>query len=123
MFSSEQHRDRKTEVGTYTQCIWDNPRKKSNPQGIIDIDMRVDKTQRKPNAATTDSFDPIVLVQGPQAFLDKEFYELCRCTDAFVLQTLYDKTFESDDDDNVILSTMPDACKNMQPPFCQLLET
>lgn len=55
-------------------------------------------------------------VQGPQANLGKKFDELCRGTNALDLQTLYDETFESndndddEDDDDLILPTMIDAC-------------
>lgn len=55
-------------------------------------------------------------VQGTQANLGKKFDELCRGTNALVLQTLYDETFESndndddEDDDDLILQTMTDAC-------------
>lgn len=115
----ERHRDRETEIGTDTQCILDKSRKKSNPQEIIDIDMRVDQTQVISTAATTNSYDPIGQVQDPQNYLKKKFYELCGGTVALVLQTLHDDTFESDDfdDDNEILPTMADACKNLQHPF------
>lgn len=114
----ERHRDRGTEVGTDMQCIWDKPRKKSNPQKISDIDMRVDQTHPQPTSATTDSYNPIVPIQGPMANHERDFYELCRGTGALLLQTLYDESFVSDDDDdNVVLPSMSDACKNMLPPY------
>lgn len=48
----------------------------------------------------------------------RDFYELCRGTGALLLQTLYDESFVSDDDDdNVVLPSMSDACKNMLPPY------
>uniref|UniRef100_A0A8W8M2M1 Uncharacterized protein n=1 Tax=Magallana gigas TaxID=29159 RepID=A0A8W8M2M1_MAGGI len=69
--------------------------KKSNPQKISDIDMRVDQTHPQPTSATTDSYNPIVPIQGPMANHKRDFYELCRGTGALLLQTLYDESFHS----------------------------
>uniref|UniRef100_A0A8W8MIK5 SAP domain-containing protein n=1 Tax=Magallana gigas TaxID=29159 RepID=A0A8W8MIK5_MAGGI len=62
---------------------------------ISDIDMRVDQTHPQPTSATTDSYNPIVPIQGPMANHERDFYELCRGTGALLLQTLYDESFHS----------------------------
>lgn len=111
----ERHRDRGTQVGTDVQCQWDKPRKKSNPKKIKDIDMRIDQTSPMPAAATSVVYDPRVPVQEPRGNLEKEFYELCKGTGALLLQTLYDKSYESDDDFS--LPTMTEVCKDMKGPF------
>lgn len=112
----ERHRDRGTQVGTDLQCQWDKPRKKSNPKKITDIDMRVDVTNPLPTSATAAVYDPIVpTVQNPPVNLEKEIYKLCKGTGALLLQTLYDASYESDDD--VLLPTMAGVCKDMQGPF------
>lgn len=74
----ERHRDRGTEVGTDTQCVWNKPRIRNDPRRSSRRGWTRHKTDPKPTAVpcTTDSFNPILPAQGPQPYLEKELYEL-----------------------------------------------
>ena len=97
----ERHRDRGTEVCTDVQCVWDKPRKKSNPNEIINIETRIDSSQQH-KVPTPSNYNPTVQVVGGRLSLEKDFYNLCKGTDALLLQTLYSEDSASDDNDNAI---------------------
>lgn len=86
----ERHRDRGTEVGTDTQCVWN----KSNPQEIIDT--RVDPTQNRPSTYCCYMYkgflQPNFTGSGTPTLPWEGVIWTCRDTDVLVLQT-----FESDD--------------------------
>lgn len=77
----ERHRDRGTEVGTDTQCVWNKPRiRNPTPRRSSTRGWTRHKTDPQPTAVTCtkDSFNPILPAQGPQPYLEKELhvYEL-----------------------------------------------
>lgn len=75
----ERHRDRRTEVGTDTQCVWNKPRiRNPTPRRSSTRGWTRHKTDPKPTAVTctTDSVNPILPAQGPQPYLEKELYEV-----------------------------------------------
>ena len=106
----ERHRDRSTEVCTDITCKWDKPRRKSMPSEITKIDMRIDQSNPPPTASI---YDPRVPSQRQTTSNEHDFYNLCKGTNALLLQTLYSDEFESDDEDETSHPTMTDAFKTM----------
>ncbi|XP_062577470.1 uncharacterized protein LOC134239315 [Saccostrea cucullata] len=108
----ERHRDRSTEACTDIQCVWDKPRKKSVPSEISNIDLRIDQSQQPSIVPTLCNYDPRVPAQEIPSH-EKDFYNLCKGTDALVLQTLYSEEFDSEDDSETVLPSMTDAFKDI----------
>ena len=80
------------------------------PSEITKIDMRIDQSNPPPTASI---YDPRVPSQRQTTSNEHDFYNLCKGTNALLLQTLYSDEFESDDEDETSHPTMTDAFKTM----------
>lgn len=107
----ERHQDRSAEVCTDVPCTWDKPRKITLPSEITCIDTRIDQFCPPPLVPTLENYDPRVSSRGQLATIQKDFYNLCKGTNALVLQTLYSEDFDSDDSEGGQTVTMEDVFK------------
>ena len=86
------------------------------PSEIICIDTRLDLSHPPPAVPTPDNYDPRVQCNKQGATLQQDFYNLCKGTNALLLQTLYSEDMDSDDSDseeNEIV-TMEDVFKTKE---------
>lgn len=86
------------------------------PSEIICIDTRLDQSHPPPAVPTPDNYDPRVQCNKQGATLQQDFYNLCKGTNALLLQTLYSEDMDSDDSDreeNEIV-TMEDVFKTKE---------
>lgn len=116
----ERHRDRGTEVGTDTQCVWNKPRiRNPTPRRSSTRGWTRHKTDPQPTAVTCtkDSSTQFYRLRDPNPTLRRSYTCMnllrywCSCFADFWKWWWYR------DDDYVILPTMADACKIRQPPF------
>lgn len=107
---------RRGTVGTNMQCVWDKPRKNPNPRRSLTLkwgktrhnNLNLLLLRRTPSTQ-------LYRFKDSEPTLRRSSKNFSGATDAlFFLQTLLDKTFESDDGDeyNLILQTMAYACNN-----------
>lgn len=122
----ERHRDRGTIVGTDTQCVWNKPRIRNDPQEIIET--RVDPTQNRPLTYCCYMYNgflqPNFTGSGTPTLPWEGVIWTCWGTDVLVLQT-----FESDDGTVIMIMwycqlwQMLAKLDSLLLIFCQLLKT
>lgn len=107
----DRHQDRNSEACTDRECVWDKPRKTSEPMEIIDIDVRKDQSTPVSNLVPTPrNYDPVGMTETLDARgIEKEFYNLLKGTNSLLLQTLDPPSDESSDDDSSSIPTMQQA--------------
>lgn len=69
-------------------CTWADPRRITLPSEIACIDTRIDQSFPPPLVHTLENYDPRVSSRGQVATIQKDLYNLCKGTNALVLQTL-----------------------------------
>lgn len=68
---TDRHRDRHTQVGTDTTCIWDKPRKESQPMEVDDIDIRIKHKDQPLFEASTNFYSPMKVTQENLKLIEK----------------------------------------------------
>jgi len=111
---------RDTETGieacTDVECVWDKPKKTSQPMETDAIDIRIQTTPHDPALVPTPSnYTPSVDVHlGHFQNIEKDVYSLFKGTNALILQTL-DSPSDSDSEDELHLPTMREAVNQVSP--------
>ncbi|XP_069109357.1 uncharacterized protein [Argopecten irradians] len=102
-----RHKDRSTEVCIDVECVWDKPRKTSEPMEIEHIDIRSDPSTSAPYVPTRNNYTPHLSCTS-QREVEKELYEMCKGTDGLLLQTLDPPSDEGEDEAPLRPPTMLD---------------
>lgn len=105
------HKDRGTEVGTDIECVWDKPRNESTPMEVNEIDIRTDTSVPKKIAPTHLNYKSTKNIPSSNEIKIK-LKNICKGTNALLLQTLYDEGDQSDDENCLNIPTILDVTKS-----------
>lgn len=95
---------------TDVPCTWNKPRRITLPSEITCIDTRINQPCPTPLVPTLENYDPPSFISRT---IQKDFYNLCKGTNALVLQTLYSNDFDNDDSEGgqTVTETIEDVFK------------
>ena len=101
---SKRHKDRHTEVGTDIPCIWNKPRKVSQPLTINSIDIRSCPTDTLPIEPNTMQYNPSTQSTFSTTEIEKRIYNICKGNDSVFLHILSNSS--DDESEELIPLTM-----------------
>ena len=108
---NKRHKDRFTEACTDVACVWDKPKKSTEPMEILDIDTRKDPSKEMKPTPNTETYIPSCNIMDRD--VEKELYTLFNHTDSLLLQTLDPPSDASDDKTEVYVQTLDEAISTL----------
>ncbi|KAK3086709.1 hypothetical protein FSP39_022335 [Pinctada imbricata] len=111
---SDRYKDRFTEACTDIGCVWDKPKKATEPMEIDEIDIRRDTSETSIKKPTPDCKTYVPSCSFSRENVEKELCELFKNTDSLVLQILDESSDESDKEcDASCIPTMSEALSSL----------
>ena len=107
----ERHKDQHSQSCTDIECVWDKPRKSSQPMEVDDINIAHDQSAVRAIEPTPTHYMPVSTDEADQRNLEVEVYNLFSThkPSSLLLLTLDPPSNESSFDDGIATITMQEA--------------
>lgn len=94
---SDRHKDRYSEACTDTVCMWDKPKKTSEPMEIDNIDLQKNTTTDKKDMPTPKNYSPCGEINLRE--VEKNVFTLFKSSNSLLLQVLDPPSDDSSSDE------------------------
>ncbi|XP_061195896.1 uncharacterized protein LOC133204152 [Saccostrea echinata] len=120
---NDRHKDRYSEACTDTVCIWDKPKKTSEPMEIDTIDLQRNTTTEKKVMPTTKNYSPCGQINSRE--VEKDVYNLFKSSNSLLLQVLDPPSDDNSSDDEMHVPTLKNSLQTLSSnsPVLEHLKT